>query len=229
MEHSFAGEPLLVIAPPGARAHEWCANLRHYRFIVDFADTPDEGLAFARESGITLILIATADMGLAVIRALRDEGNPAAILAVTSATDTTGTVDAIESGADLCVADTCSCAEVVARLNALARRQHPQPSAQRTQWRMGDLVIDPLTRMVMRGDALISVSPREFAVLLALLRRRGRVVTHEELLRDVWPEPPRPKIQLLAAMIYKLRSKLEPDHLVPRYILTMRSAGYLIP
>jgi DNA-binding response OmpR family regulator len=225
----IAGEPVLVIAPLGPRVYDWCANLRRHRFIVDFVDTPDDGLAFALESGSALILIATAEMGLGIIRALRDEGSPAGILAVTSANDTRATVDAIESGADLCVGNTCSGAEVVARLNALVRRRHTQPARQRTLWTLGDLVIDPLNQMVTRGDALIPVSPRAFAVLLALLRRRGRVVSHQELLRDVWREPPRPKMQIIAALILQLRIKLEPDRRAPRYILTVRSTGYLIP
>jgi DNA-binding response OmpR family regulator len=229
MQQGVAREPVLVIAPLGARAHDWCADLRQNGFLVDAANTAANGVAFARDSGITLILVATAEMGLGVIRALRDEGNPAAILAVTSTNDVTSTVEAIESGADLCVGDNCSSAELVARLNALARRQHMQPAGQRTLWTLGDLVVDPLNRMVMRGDELIPISPREFAILLALLRRRGRVVTHQELLRDVWHEAPRPKAQHLSSLIFKLRHKLEPDHSPPRYILTIRSRGYLIP
>jgi DNA-binding response OmpR family regulator len=228
-QHGVAAEPLLVIAPLGVRARDWCTELEHNGFLVDVANTVDNGIALARDSGIALMLIATAEMGLGAIRALRDEGNTAGILAVTCADDTASTVDAIESGADLCVVDTCSGAELVARLTALARRQHTQARGQRTLWTLGDLVVDPLSRMVTRGDCRIPMSPREFAILVALLRRRGRVVTRQELWRDVWREGPRPKIQHLAALIFKLRNKLDPDNRATSYIRTIRSWGYLIP
>jgi DNA-binding response OmpR family regulator len=192
--------------------------------------TPDNGVAIARDSGVALIVVFAADTarrGIGIIRKLRDEGNPAAILALTRQHDALSAIEAMESGADGCVTHRCSSPELVARLRALARRQRPW-FAQRALWLLGDLRVDPSIPVVVRGTEHIALSPNEFALLLALLRRRGRIVSHEELHREVWRAPPTGD-RRLAVLILALRRKLEPDPEDPRYILTARSHGYLIP
>jgi DNA-binding response OmpR family regulator len=224
------GEPVLVIAPRGPRLGQWRAELNRHGFVVHFPSTPDHGLAIARDSGVTLIVVYAADAagrGIGIIRRLRDEGNPAAILALTRTRDAMSTVESVESGADGCVSHRCSSHELIARLHALRRRLRPQ-LMQRTLWLLGDLVVDPSIPVVLRGTEHIALSPHEFALLLALLRRRGRIVSHQEIRRDVWRESP-PNDRRVAALILNLRRKLEHDPDDPRYILTARSHGYLIP
>jgi DNA-binding response OmpR family regulator len=88
--------------------------------------------------------------------------------------------------------------------------------------------VDASIPVVVRGTEHIALSPHEFALLLALLRRRGRIVSHQEIRRDVWRTSP-PHDGRVAALIRHLRRKLERDPDNPRYILTARSHGYLIP
>jgi len=227
-----AGQPVLVIAPAGNRSRALCATLHQFGFAVDFTASAEHGVAQARDSGITLILIDDADAdwrSVDVIRRLRDEGNPAAVLALTSLGDTTGTIACIEAGADGCADETVSGAELVARLQVLIRRSGTGWRAARAEWVVNDLRVDPATRTVVRDSATIRLSPLELAVLLALFRRQGRAVSHQEVFRDVWHRPPYRSAQRVASVINTLRRKLEHDHDNPRYIRTVRAGGYLIP
>jgi DNA-binding response OmpR family regulator len=235
MDALGSGQPVLVIAPSGERSQALCATLEQLGFAVDYTPSPDHGVAQARDSGIALILIDAADLdgrGVGVIRTLRDEGNPAAILALTSPGDALGTIECIEAGADGCVRDTVSGAELVARLRALVRRSGTGwggARGARVRWVIDDLRIDPSTRTVVRDAATIRLSPRELGVLLALLRRQGRAVSHEEVFREVWRRPSHRSAQRVASVINTLRRKLEHDQDNPRYIRTVRAGGYLIP
>ena len=222
--------PVLVIAPPGQRSHALCVALRQLGFVVDVATDAEHGVAQARDSGISLILIDAADpegRGVGAIRTLRDEGNPAAILALTAIGDTAGIIECIEAGADGCADDTASGAELAARLRAIIRRCASGWGAGPVQWIVDDLHIDPSTRTVIRNAASIRLSPRELAVLVALLRRQGRAVSHKEVFREVWHEPPHRSAQRVASVILSLRHKLEHDQANPQYIRTVRG-GYLV-
>jgi DNA-binding response OmpR family regulator len=224
------GEPVLVIAPRGPRLARWRAELTRHGFIARFAWTPLNGIAIARDSGVTLIVVYAADTagrGIGIIRGLRDEGNPAVILALTRQHDALRAVECMESGADSCVSHRCSSPELIARLRALTRRQRPQLT-QPALWLLGDLRVDPSIPVVARGTERIALSPREFALLLALLRRRGRIVSHQEIRRDVW-RTSSPNDRRVASLILNLRRKLERNPGDPRYIVTARSHGYLIP
>jgi DNA-binding response OmpR family regulator len=233
IEHRRAiNEPVLLVAPERSESQQWRAALGQGGFIVEFVPDPDAGLARARESGITLVVVDVGDeagRGVQLVRTLRDEGNPAIVLVVAPVGDVDGVVEALESGADGCVDSMCSGRELVAHLAALVRRPRPDHQPGRALWIIGDLRVDPGSRCVSRNTEQIILAPREFAVLIALLRRRGRAVSREEMLRDVWRHQPRPTLHSIDALVRDLRSKLEPNKRSPRYILTVRSRGYLIP
>jgi len=225
-------DPVLLIAPERPESQQWLAALGQGGFIVEFVPDPDAGLARARETGITLLVVDVGDQagrGVHLVRTLRDEGNPAIVLVVAPIGDADGVVEALESGADGCIDSMCSGRELVAHLQALVRRPRPDQQPGRAVWSIGDLRVDPGSHCVSRSTEQIILAPREFAVLIALLRRRGRTVTREEVLRDVWRQQPRPTLHSIDALVRDLRSKLEPNKRSPRYILTVRSRGYLIP
>jgi DNA-binding response OmpR family regulator len=227
------GESMLLIAPQG-KATEVCrAELARDGFVVAWEASPALGLANARESGITLIVVDVAgfrSQGVHAIRALRDEGNPATVLAITAADDVISAIEAIESGADGCTDQTCTARELAARLRALVRRHGTNPAgqAQATSWILGDLRVDPVARSVVRDRRPVLLSPREFDVLVALLRRRGRLVSCEELLHDVWRDQKHPVSHTVETVIFSLRHKLEEDPTRPHHIHTVRSGGYII-
>ncbi len=94
--------------------------------------------------------------------------------------------------------------------------------------RFGDVRVDLAARRVRRGDAVVPLRPKEYALLLALLRRGGRVVTRLELLRDVWGYADTVESRTVDTHVARLRRLLEPDPAHPRYIVTVRPLGYRI-
>ncbi len=227
-------ESVLLIAPAGTTTDAWCFELDQDGFLVECEPSAILGVANASASGIAVIVIDVAgapNHGVHVIRTLRDQGNPATILAITAADDVLTAIDAIEAGADGCTDHACSPKELAARLRALIRRQGTNghgAQLQAVSWTLGDLRVDPVARSVSRDGRQVQLSPREFDVLVALLRRRGRVVSCEDLLHDVWRDQKHPISHTVETVIFSLRHKLESDPTHPHHIHTVRSGGYVI-
>ena len=110
--------------------------------------------------------------------------------------------------------------ELLAQAKADANESVPQASEQ------DDIAIDLPTQTVWRSGRPIRVSPTEFRLLVALVRRRGAVVSREVLRRDVWPGGPEVQCRVIDTHIARLRRKLEDDPKRPRHILTALAAGY---
>ncbi len=227
-------ESVLLIAPEDKTTDAWRLELAQDGFVVESEPSAILGVANARVSGIAVIvidLVGVRRQGVHVIRTLRDQGNPATILAITGADDVAAAIDAVESGADGCTDRACTPKELSARLRALIRRQGPGSQSgqlQAVSWSLGDLRVDPVARSAVRDGRPVQLSPREFDVLVALLRRRGRVVSCEELLHDVWRDQKHPISHTVETVIFSLRHKLESDPTHPHHIHTVRSGGYVI-
>lgn len=110
--------------------------------------------------------------------------------------------------------------ELLAQAKADANESVPQASEQ------DDIAIDLPTQTVWRSGRPIRVSPTEFRLLVALVRRRGAVVSREDLRRDVWPAGTEVQCRVIDTHIARLRRKLEDDPKRPRHILTALAAGY---
>lgn len=224
-------QAVLLIGPEGATVNAWRAELERQGFAVEHESDPMLGVASARASGVALVVIHMAyepGTGVQAIRTMRDEGNPATILALTAPDDAAAAVEVIECGADSCTNACCSPRELAARLHALIRRQRPGDVPTCTSWMIDDLRVDAAGRRVWRDGQQITLTPREFAVFVALLRRRGRVVSIEELLRDVWRERPTANGHAVEDTISGLRHKLWRNRSDAR-IHTVRSGGYIVP
>ena len=90
----------------------------------------------------------------------------------------------------------------------------------------GDVRVDPAAHTVHRGGDLVELAPKEFDLLLALLRRRGDVASRQDLMQEVWGYPSSVLSRTVDTHIAELRRKLEEDPSQPRYILTVRKTGY---
>jgi two-component system OmpR family response regulator len=121
--------------------------------------------------------------GYKVCRALRDEGVWTPILMLTAKDGEYDEAEALDTGADDFLSKPFSFVVLVARLRALARRRS---DSNLQQIELGDLVLDPVSRSVRRGDTDIPLSPREFALLEVLMRHPGKVVAKLDLLEEVW-------------------------------------------
>jgi DNA-binding response OmpR family regulator len=142
------------------------------------------------------------------------------ILMLTAARSVADRVEGLGLGADDYLPKPFDFTELVARIQALARR----PGASPAGLGFGDLAVDPERRVVTRAGRKLALTPKEFAVLECLLRADGRPVRAEELLRRVWDEAADPFTTTVKTTIGRLRAKLGD----PPVIQTVRGSGYRI-
>jgi DNA-binding response OmpR family regulator len=204
-------------------------NLEIEGYAVDHAATGAEGLARAAEHRpdvILLDLMLPGIDGFRVLRALRERGGEPPILILTALGDEASKVRGLRLGADDYVTKPFSVLELLARVEVLLRRgartfaPEPPPSG------YAEVEVDLARREVRRQGQPVPLSPKEFDLLVALLRRRGAVATRVELLREVWQYPASVSSRTLDTHIAELRRKLEADAAAPRHILTVRKTGY---
>lgn len=132
-------------------------------------------------------------------------------------------VDGLEAGGDDYLIKPFSFLELLARLNALARRPHLK--SEETRLKVSDLILDLITRKVQRAGTEIDLQPREFRLLEVLMRNTGRVVTRTMLLERVWSFHFDPRTSVVETHISRLRSKIDKPF-AKELIHTVRGAGY---
>jgi two-component system response regulator MprA len=161
--------------------------------------------------------------GVEVCRRLRDESD-VPILILTARADLDDRVVGLDSGADDYLVKPFERQELLARLRALMRRRPPRGSAALV---VGDLLLNPDTREVLRGDRQIDLTNREFELLEYLMRNQRLVVSRERLLEEVWGYDPMAMTNTIDVFISNLRRKLEEGG-EPRLLETKRGAGYVL-
>ena len=156
-----------------------------------------------------------------VCRSLRADESASRVLMLTAAAGLDDLVDGLALGADDYLAKPFAFAELLARLRALARRSHPALPA---TLRSGDLELDPARHAVTRAGRPIELTPKEFAVLEALLEAGGAVISNDELVERVWDENADPFTNSVRMAVLRLRRKLGD----PPVIETVKGAGYRV-
>ena len=146
------------------------------------------------------------------------------ILILTARTETEDRVEGLDTGADDYLPKPFERAELLARIRALLRRRPPRGSASIV---VGDLLLNPDTREVKRGEREIELTNREFELLEYLARNQKLVVSRERLLEDVWGYDPFEQTNTIDVFISNLRRKLEAGG-EPRLLHTKRGAGYVL-
>ncbi len=182
--------------------------------------------AFAEQKPDAVILdLGLPDQdGFAVIEQIRKAGlTPIIILSARS--DVEGKVRALELGADDYVTKPFDMTELLARLKA-ALRHGLQVAGETPVFRSGSLSVDLVHRRVHLGENEIHLSPKEYNLLKYLVSHAGKVVTHQQLLRDVWGPAHVEDVQYLRVLMRTLRQKLEPDASTPRLLITEAGVGY---
>ena len=196
--------------------------------IVDHAADGRDGLFLASDATYDVLVVdrmlPQLD-GLGMLRALRAAGIRTPALFLTARAGVGDRVEGLEAGADDFLGKPFAFAELLARVNALARR--PPLAAAPTLLKVADLEMDLLKRSVSRGGQRIDLQPREFRLLEFLLRRAGEVVTRTMLLEGVWDFHFDPKTSVVETHISRLRAKLEQPG-APALIHTSRGAGYCL-
>jgi two-component system OmpR family response regulator len=194
-------------------------------FAVDVAATGTDGLWMAREQEYSIILLDIMLPGISgyrICETLRSEGNWTPILMLTAKDGEWDQVEALDTGADDYLSKPFSYVVLLARIRALLRRGAGERP---TVLEAGDIRLDPATRRVSRGDDVIEVTAREFAVLEYLMRRRGDVVSKREVLDNVWDFDFEGDPNIVEVYIGHLRNKLDRPF-GRAAIETLRGAGY---
>ena len=204
-------------------------NLEREGYAVAHAANGIDGLELAKRAEPDLIildLMLPAMSGFTVLQRLRDEGREAPILIMTALGTEEEKLRGFGLGADDYVVKPCGLLEILARVKALLRRSSGGASAPRSEVRVADLSIDFGTRVVRRGSMEITLRPKEFDLLAALVRHRGRVLSRADLLREVWGYAAGTESRTVETHLAALRERLGDDPQAPKYIVTVRRAGY---
>lgn len=214
---------------------ELAAGIRHnlelegYR--VEGALTGPAGLEAARSGQPDLVIldIMLPEMdGFQVLRTLRDEGFDRPVLILTARGEEADKVRGFRLNADQYVTKPFGLLELLERVRALLRRSGggTDRSDRRDVLEFGDVRVDRDARTVIRAGEPVSLTPRAFDLLLALARHEGRVLSRQDLLRDVWGHLGAVVTRTVDSHISELRQKLEPDPSEPRHIHTVWKIGY---
>ncbi len=161
--------------------------------------------------------------GLQVIGRVRGRGSVVPIIVLSSRDDEVSKVAALDSGADDFVTKPFGIDELFARIRA-AQRHRLQQAGERPVFRTGEFRVDLVRRIVTMGESELKFSRREYDLLRLLVAHAGKVLTHKQILREVWGGDT--DVQYLRIYIRALRQKIEPDPERPQYILTETGVGY---
>ena len=201
-------------------------NLEIEGYEVEIADDGVAGLTAFRARPpdlIVLDLMLPAMDGYRVLHEIRGSGSALPVLLLTARAEETDKVRGLRLGADDYVTKPFGILELLARIEALLRRTRPLAP---TSYRFGDVEVDAERRTVVRDREIVALTPMEFDLLIALLRRNGAVASRLELLQEVWGHSSAVLTRTVDTHVAELRRKLERDPAVPQYILTARKAGY---
>ncbi|MBM4273765.1 MAG: response regulator [Deltaproteobacteria bacterium] len=191
-------------------------------------DTGREGLALAASQVPDAILLdlGLPDMeGIEVIRNLR-EWSQVPIIILSARGQEREKVVNLDAGADDYLTKPFGMGELLARIRALLRRAAPGEEGQEQTFQLDRVTVDFEKRRVFRGQEEIHLTPMEYKLLLALIRHRGKVVTHRQLLKEVWGASHVNQQHYLRIFILNLRRKLEEDPTRPQYLITEPGVGY---
>jgi len=202
------------------------ASLTSKGYTVLEAEKGEEGISLTinQKPDIIILDLGLPDIdGVEVTRLLRKWTRvPIIILSVRDSD--TDKIEALDAGADDYLTKPFSLGELTARLRATLRRLS-QPQDENI-FISGDLKVDILRRIVNVGDREVQLTPNEYDLLKVLISHSGKVLTHNQLLREVWGSTYSNEFHILHVNISNLRRKIEPDPARPQLIITEPGVGY---
>jgi two-component system OmpR family response regulator len=216
---------VLVVEDKVKLATILCRGLRKEGLSADISPTGEDAIWMATATpydAVVLDLMLPGIDGFETCRRLRSEAVWAPILMLTARDSVDDRVAGLDSGADDYLTKPFSLRELLARLRALMRRGASERPAVLL---IGDLRLDPASRRVWRAETEIVLSQKEFALLEALMRRAGDVLSRLDLLEAAWDQSYENRSNIIDAYIRRLREKVDrPFH--ARSLETVRGAGY---
>ncbi len=219
---------ILVIEDDRETAEQIVEALAASGYAVDLAANGEDGLDRARSAKYAVLTIdrmLPGVDGIAIIRRLREEGIVAPALIVSALGEVDDRVRGLRAGGDDYLVKPFAFVELLARVEALARRG--DSAANDTVLRAGDLELDLISRSVSRGGQKIDLLPREFKLLTYLVRNQGQIVPRAMLLQHVWDLHFDPATNIIDVYVGRLRRKIDAAQSYP-LIHTVRGVGYCV-
>jgi len=219
---------ILVVEDDPETAGQIVASLTSNGYEVDLAVTGNDALSWGRSTGYAVMTIdrMLPDLdGIAVMRHLREDGNVTPVLIVSALGEIDDRVRGLRAGGDDYLVKPFAFAELLARVEALARRSGTV--VKETVLRVGDLEMDLVSRTINRNGREIDLLPREFQLLEYLVRNAGRVVPRAMLLQHVWDLHFDPTTNTVDVYVGRLRRKVDDRQAYP-LIHTVRGVGYCV-
>lgn len=196
-------------------------------YVVDVAATGTDGLHLATTGQYDLVLLDVMLPGMdgwSVMRELR-KSSQTPVLFLTARDEVDHRVKGLELGADDYLTKPFDTDELLARVRVALRNRTTRDGGSATV-RAGEVEIDLLTRTIRRGGAEVHLTPKEYGVLAQLARYPGRVITHRQIMTEVWPHEHDHHVEYLRVLVRTLRQKLEADPQQPRIITNELGIGY---
>ena len=220
---------ILLIEDDDTTASYLIKGLKESGYVVDRAQDGVEGLFMAEDAKFDALIVdrmlPRLD-GLSLIKKLRKENSEIPIIILSALGDVDERIKGLKYGADDYLAKPFSFSELLARLEAVIRRN--QNETDNSILQLGDLKLDLLSRRVEREGQLIDLQPREYKLLEFLLRRPNQVVTRTMLLEGVWEYHFDPQTNVIDVHISRLRSKIDKPFKGKQMLFTERGAGYAL-
>jgi len=217
---------ILVIEDDPDAARYLVKGLKESGHVVDHAANGKDGLFLAMSESHDVMVVdrmLPEINGLAIIETIRTAGKKTPVLILSALGEVDERVQGLRAGGDDYLTKPFAFAELLARIDALGRRN--AQTAPQTRLAAGDLEMDLLARTVTRAGRAIELQPREFRLLEYLMRHAGHVVTRTMLLENVWDYHFDPQTNVIDVHISRLRQKIDKgfDHPL---LHTVRGAGY---
>ncbi len=219
---------VLVIEDDKETAAFLVKALKESGHAAETAQDGETGLSYARAGDYDVLIIdrmLPERDGLSVIEALRKDADRTPVLILSALGEVDDRVKGLRAGGDDYLTKPYAYSELLARIEALARRSAPEESE--TTYVVGDLVLDRLSHKVVRSGESIILQPREFRLLEYLMKNAGQVVTRTMLLEHVWDYHFDPQTNVIDVHISRLRAKIDKGFNSP-LLHTVRGAGYMI-
>jgi two-component system OmpR family response regulator len=219
---------VLVIEDDHETAQFLRKALKESGHAADIAEDGETGLSLAQEGNYDVLIVdrmlPRLD-GLSAIKEMRAKGMRTPVLILSALGDVDDRVKGLRAGGDDYLTKPYAYSELLARVEALARR--PVPAEQETRYIVGGLVLDRLSHRVTRDGEPIQLQPREYRLLEYLMKHAGQVVTRTMLLEHVWDYHFDPQTNVIDVHVSRLRGKIDKNFDKP-LLHTVRGAGYTI-
>lgn len=228
MESNLSGADVLVVEDDNTIALGLVAALEHERFEVRHVDNGEDAVAAVRDRTpdlvISDIMLPGID-GLQVMRTVKSEFPGVPVIMLTARTDEIDRVMGLEMGADDYVTKPFSVREVIARVKARLRERTAEPRTPDI-FHFGNVKVDLRRRVLWKDGEESHLTTHEAGTLAHLITHRGRDVSRDELLEQVWGYTAALTTRTVDNQILKLRKKIEDVPGQPRHILTVHGTGY---